>query len=45
MTFLTPSLDGFIRWYMMFADHASIVSPSSLQNHYRAFVQKIADKI
>jgi len=45
MTFLTPAVDGFIRWYMMFADHASIVSPPSLQNHYKTFVQKIAGKI
>jgi predicted DNA-binding transcriptional regulator YafY len=30
LTFLTASLDGFSRWYMMFAEYAEIVQPASL---------------
>lgn len=41
MTFLTASIDGFARWYMMFGDRAEIVSPDSLKD----VVQKIAMEI
>lgn len=34
MTFLTTSVEGFVRWFMMFGDHAEIISP-----------QKIKDKV
>jgi predicted DNA-binding transcriptional regulator YafY len=30
MTFLTSSLEGFARWFIMFGDQAEIVSPTSL---------------
>lgn len=38
MTFLTDSLHGFARWYMMFGDKADIISPDSLKDriHYLA---------
>lgn len=31
MTFLTSSLEYFVRWFLMFADKADIVSPNSLK--------------
>jgi predicted DNA-binding transcriptional regulator YafY len=31
MTFLTSSLEGFARWYMMFGDYAEIVTPKALR--------------
>jgi predicted DNA-binding transcriptional regulator YafY len=31
MTFLTASLEGFARWYMMFGDEAIVLSPQSLK--------------
>lgn len=31
MTFLTPSLEGMARWYMMFGDHARVLAPEELK--------------
>src|ERR1700759_4409774 len=31
MTFLTSSLEGFARWYMMFGDRAEIIEPEQLR--------------
>ncbi|MBS1599928.1 MAG: YafY family transcriptional regulator [Bacteroidetes bacterium] len=45
MTFLTPSIDGFIRWYLMFADNARIVSPVSLNTFLKDFINKLSEKI
>ncbi len=41
MTFLTASLEGFARWYMMFGEQAEIISPDSLKER----VREIADKL
>lgn len=41
MTFLSASLEGFARWYMMFGDHADIVSPNKL----KAIIKKISTSI
>ncbi len=41
MTFLTSSMEGFARWYMMFGDNAEIVSPESLKQ----LIKKIAGAI
>ena len=41
MTFLPYSLEGFARWYMMFGDHADILSPPEL----KAIIKKIATQI
>lgn len=35
MTFLTASLEGFARWYMMFGDQAEIISPEPLRGRIR----------
>ena len=32
MTFLTMSVEGFVRWFMMFGDHAEIVSPQVVRD-------------
>jgi predicted DNA-binding transcriptional regulator YafY len=42
MTFLSPSSDAFIRWYLMFADAAEIVSPESLQALLKRHIEKIS---
>jgi len=42
MTFLTPSFDLFIRWYLMFADAAEIIQPRSLYNLLKEHIAKIS---
>jgi predicted DNA-binding transcriptional regulator YafY len=44
MTFLTASLEGFARWFMMFGDQAEIVSPDSLRERVAAIAASIAQK-
>ena len=41
MTFLTISLEGFARWFMMFGDQADIVRPDTLRKR----VMELADSI
>jgi predicted DNA-binding transcriptional regulator YafY len=45
MTFLTSSLEGFARWYMMFGDHAEIITPKSLKNRIKHIAKAIAKKV
>ncbi len=42
MYFLTSSLEGFSRWYLMFADHAQIVAPENLRVRVRSIVNQIS---
>ena len=44
MTFLTNSLEGFARWYMMFGDRAEIVSPDSLKDRVGEIANSILQK-
>jgi len=44
MTFLTMSLDGFARWFMMFGDKAEIISPDSLKERVGNIVAAITQK-
>jgi len=44
MTFLTASLDGFARWYMMFGDQAEIICPDSLKEKVAAIASSIVQK-
>ncbi|QEC66424.1 YafY family transcriptional regulator [Panacibacter ginsenosidivorans] len=44
MTFLSASSESFIRWYIMFADHAEIVYPDSLKETLKNYLRKMADK-
>jgi predicted DNA-binding transcriptional regulator YafY len=44
MTFLTGSLEGFARWFMMFGDQAEIISPDSLKERIANIAASIAQK-
>ncbi|MCW3086282.1 MAG: hypothetical protein JWP12_3648 [Bacteroidetes bacterium] len=44
MTFLTSSLEGFARWYLMFGDQADIVSPEILKKRIREIATLVAKK-
>jgi predicted DNA-binding transcriptional regulator YafY len=44
MTFLTTSIDGFARWFMMFGDHAEIISPDPLKEKINIIANAIAQK-
>ncbi len=45
MTFLTSSVEGFARWYMMFGDTADILSPESLKAEVRKITSAISKKV
>jgi len=44
MTFLTTSLEGFARWFLMFGDQAEIISPDSLKERIGVIATSIAQK-
>jgi len=44
MTFLSMSLEGFARWFMMYGDKADIVSPESLKERVITLAAKITQK-
>jgi predicted DNA-binding transcriptional regulator YafY len=44
MTFLTCSIEGFARWYMMFGDSAEIASPDNLKKVVKQIAENIAKK-
>lgn len=44
MTFLTTSIEGFARWFMMFGDHAEIISPDHLKEKISIIANAIAQK-
>jgi predicted DNA-binding transcriptional regulator YafY len=45
MTFLTSSLEGFARWYMMFGDCAEIVSPKVLKDRVKQLIRSTEKNI
>ncbi|WP_342645991.1 YafY family protein [Mucilaginibacter sp. CSA2-8R] len=45
MSFLTSSLEGFARWYMMFGDYASIAEPESLVEKVKGIAKKFFEKL
>ena len=45
MTFLTASLEGFARWFMMFGDHAEIVKPQELKRKIQQLAEDLIKKI
>jgi predicted DNA-binding transcriptional regulator YafY len=45
MTFLTGSLMGFSRWYMLYGDHAKIVEPSELNDRVAGIAENILKKL
>jgi predicted DNA-binding transcriptional regulator YafY len=44
MTFLTASLEGFARWYMMYGEKAEIITPDSLKDRVRDLAEKLLQK-
>jgi predicted DNA-binding transcriptional regulator YafY len=44
MTFLTNSLEGFARWFMMFGDKAEVITPDSLKERIAALASAIMQK-
>jgi predicted DNA-binding transcriptional regulator YafY len=45
MTFLSGSIEGFARWYMMFGDQAEIISPDSIKTRIKQLTAAISKKI
>jgi len=45
MTFLTSSLEGFARWYLMFGDRAEILTPNALKERIKAIAENIVRKM
>jgi len=44
MTFLTTSIEGFARWFMMFGDHAEILGPDSLRDRVREITEALVQR-
>jgi len=45
MSFMSPSLDGFARWFVVIADHARIIAPEALRDKVKALVKHIASRL
>jgi len=45
MTFLTHSIEGFARWYLMFGDQAQIISPDYLKERIRNILDEMIKNI
>jgi predicted DNA-binding transcriptional regulator YafY len=45
MTFLTSSIPGFARWYLLFGERATILQPESLKAEVAAIAQKVLEKL
>ncbi|HWB28449.1 MAG TPA: YafY family protein [Chitinophagaceae bacterium] len=45
MTFLSSSIEGFARWYLMFGDRADIIQPNALKERIKCIAANIAAKI
>lgn len=45
MTFLSASLEGFARWYMMIAPEACILEPEALKTIVRQLTEKITENL
>jgi predicted DNA-binding transcriptional regulator YafY len=44
MTFLTNSLEGFARWYMMYGEKAEIITPDSLKDRVRELTEGLLQR-
>jgi predicted DNA-binding transcriptional regulator YafY len=44
MTFLTMSVEGFVRWFMMYGDVAEILSPQFVKDKIRELASEIAGR-
>jgi predicted DNA-binding transcriptional regulator YafY len=45
MTFMCSSLEGFSRWYLMFADYAEIIEPKSLKERVKDILKKAIESL
>jgi predicted DNA-binding transcriptional regulator YafY len=45
MTFLTSSLEGFARWYLMYGDNARIITPQELKTRVKKIMNAISGNI
>lgn len=45
LTFLSESLEGFARWFIMYGDQAEIITPDSLKDRVRELAETIAQKV
>ena len=45
MTFLSGSLQGFARWFMIFGDHAKIIEPIELNDIVTSIAENILKKV
>lgn len=45
MSFLTASMEGFARWFLMFGDHARIVRPDALKDRVSSILAKISENV
>ena len=45
MTFLTSSLTGFARWFMLYGDHARILQPAELKGLVAEIAEGILDRL
>ncbi len=45
MTFLSASLEGFARWYMMFGDYATILQPDTLKERVRHIAHTLTERL
>ena len=45
MTFLTQSLEGFARWYMLFGESAEIITPRKLVDTIKKNILVLSDKL
>jgi len=44
MTFLTESLEGFARWFMMYGECAEIITPDSLKDRVRELTERLLQR-
>jgi len=45
MTFLSASLEGFARWYLMFGDNAEILQPMALKKQVAGIIERMQKKL
>lgn len=45
MSFLTSSLEGFARWFMLFGDQAQIIKPQSLKTRIKRMAEALLKKV
>ena len=45
MTFLSASLSGFARWFMLFGDQAEVLKPQQLKTEIRSIAESILQNL